>query len=94
MVDKYFDTAWDSNPSRCPKRKKNIWIWFYGKQESVSDDKFILHWAANSVDFYVEFKFEFSMLYEFKFDFNIFIFASSSLSSSFEKIYQVFEFKT
>ena len=33
------------------------------------------------------------MLYEFKFDFNIFIFASSSLSSSFEKIYQVFDFK-
>ena len=43
--------------------------------------------AANSVDFYIEFKFEFqfSLLYEF----NIFIFASCS-SSRHVKIYQVF----
>ena len=50
--------------------------------------------AANSVDFYIEFKFEFKFglfyVFEFKFEFNIFIFASSSLSSSSMKIYQVF----
>ena len=40
--------------------------------------------AANLVDFYIEFKFEFSLFYEF--EFNIFIF----LSSSSAKIYQVF----
>ena len=48
--------------------------------------------AANSVNFYIEFKFEFefSLFYkfEFMFEFNIFIFSSSSLSSA--KIYQVF----
>ena len=48
--------------------------------------------AANSVDFCIEFKFEFSMFCEFEFD--IFIFASSSSSSSSVKIYQVlFEFR-
>ena len=38
--------------------------------------------AANSVDFYIEFKFEFSLFHEFEFnfEFNIFIFASSSSS--------------
>ena len=48
--------------------------------------------AANSVDFFIEFKFEFefSLFYEFKFKFSIFIFASSSSSSSPVKIYQVF----
>ena len=44
--------------------------------------------AANSVDFYIEFKFKFSSFYEF--EFNIFIFASSSSSSSSVEIYQVF----
>ena len=38
--------------------------------------------AANSVDFCIEFKFEFELSlfreFEFKFEFNIFIFASSS----------------
>ena len=44
--------------------------------------------AANSVDFYKEFKFEskFSLFYEFEFD----IFISASSSSSSMKIYQVF----
>ena len=50
--------------------------------------------AANSVDFYIEFKFdfEFSLFYEFefKFEFDIFIFASSISSLSPVKIYQVF----
>ena len=55
-------------------------------------DRWVGHRAANSVDFYVEFKFEFSLFceFEFKFKFNIFIFASSSSSSSSVKIYQVF----
>ena len=52
--------------------------------------------AANSVDFCIEFKlkFEFSLFYEFEFslfyefEFDIFIFASSSSSSSPVKIYQ------
>ena len=46
--------------------------------------------AANSVDFYIEFKFkfEFSLFYEFEFDF--FIFAGSNSSSSSVKICQVF----
>ena len=46
--------------------------------------------AANSIDFYIEckFEFEFSLFYEF--EFNIFIFASSSSSLSPVKIYQVF----
>ena len=39
--------------------------------------------AATSVDFFTEFKFEFSLFYEF--EFSIFIFASSSKA----KIYQV-----
>ena len=45
--------------------------------------------AANSVDFYIVFKFEceFSMFYEF--EFGIVMFASSSSSSSSVKIYQV-----
>ena len=47
--------------------------------------------AANSVNFFIEFKFafEFSLFYEFKFELSIFIFASSSSSSSSMKIYQV-----
>ena len=42
--------------------------------------------AANSVDFYIEFKFEFSLFYEFefKFEFNIFIFASSSSAKTYQ----------
>ena len=43
--------------------------------------------AANSVDFYIEFKFEFSLFYEF--EFSIFIFANSSSSLSPVKIHQV-----
>ena len=34
--------------------------------------------AADSVDFFIEFKFEFSVFYEFKFEFSIFIFESLS----------------
>ena len=48
----------------------------------------VLNRAANSVDFYIECKFEFSLFYEF--DFDIFIFASSSSGASPVKIYQVF----
>ena len=46
--------------------------------------------AANSVDFYIDFKFEFKFSLFYKFEFNIFIFASSSSCSSPVKIYQVF----
>ena len=48
--------------------------------------------SANSVEFYIEFKFEFSLFYEFefRFEFNIFISASSISSSSPVKICQVF----
>ena len=44
--------------------------------------------AANSVDFYIEFKFEFKFSSFYKFEFNIFVFVSSSSSSV--KIDQVF----
>ena len=71
--------------------KKSLCIeWFY----SVDPGK-IVHVkscdprAANSVDFCIEFKFEFSLFCEFKFEFDIFIFASSSSNSSPVKIYQV-----
>ena len=50
--------------------------------EKQINGAYVLFRAANSVDFYIEFKFEF--------EFNIFIFASSSSSSSPVKIYQVF----
>ena len=43
--------------------------------------------AANSVDFFIEFKFEFNLFYEF--EFSICIFASLSSSLSPVKIYQV-----
>ena len=46
--------------------------------------------AANSVDFYIEVKFEFEFSLFYELEFKIFIFASSSSSSSPVKIYQVF----
>ena len=52
-----------SRGARCVRHVKIMW-------------SAVCSWAANSVDFYIEFKieFEFSLFYEF--EFNIFIFAS------------------
>ena len=56
------------------------------KKENDILSRIVATRAANSVDFYIEFKFQFEFSLFYEFECNIFIFASSSSM----KIYQVF----